>query len=75
MTNSKAYNLRTYCKLINREQDSDEGKEFLAKTILEQLTIIKNIREAMKEPEPDPEPVQEPVHDYSIMNSIFKKIN
>ena len=77
MTNSKAYNLRTYCKLINREQDSDEGKEFLAKTILEQLTIIKNIREAMKEPDldPEPEPEPEPEQDYSIMNSIFKKIN
>ena len=77
MTNSKAYNLRIYCKLISREQDSDEGKEFLTKTILEQLTIIKNIREAMKEPEPvqEQEQEQEPVHDYSIMNSIFKKIN
>ncbi len=71
MTNSKAYNVRLYCKLVNKDQDSDEAKEFLAKTILEQLTIIKNIREAMKEPDPEPEPEQ----DYSIMNSIFKKIN
>lgn len=69
MTNSKAYNLRVYCKLINRDQESEEGQLFLTKTILEQLTMIKNIRESLKQPEESEEP------DCSIMNSIFRKIN
>ena len=72
MTNSKAYNVRLYCKLVNKDEDSDEAKEFLAKTILEQLNIIKSLREEQKQPAQEE---QEEEADYSIMNSIFKKIN
>lgn len=75
MTNSKAYNLRIYCKLVNKEHDSEEGQLFLKKTILEQLTIIKDIRDTVKRQTATAEPEGSDGYDFSIMNSIFKKIN
>jgi|DEB0MinimDraft_10_1074344.scaffolds.fasta_scaffold403550_1 hypothetical protein len=51
MTGSKAYNLRIYCKLNNIEKDSSEGEEFFKLSLLEQLNILKDIREANKKDE------------------------
>jgi len=69
MTNSKAYNTRIYCKLKDIELESDEAKEFLTKTILEQLTTIKFIRDSNNEKELEIS-IQE---DYSILTRIIKK--
>ena len=68
MPTNKAYNLHIYCKLRDIEKESEEGKEFLAKKIVEQLIIIKKIREKQKSP---PEDEDEEFEDYSIINSIF----
>ncbi len=70
MTNSKAYNLRLYCKLLNIDQDSEDAKNFLVKSILEQLNIIKKIRENSTEISPDTE---EEESDYSILSRIIRK--
>ena len=69
MTNSKAYNLRLYCKLLNIDQDSEDAKNFLVKSILEQLNIIKKIRENSTEISPDTEEES----DYSILSRIIRK--
>tara|TARA_Y100000389_G_C17365928_1_gene466305 strand:+ start:846 stop:1061 length:216 start_codon:yes stop_codon:yes gene_type:complete len=71
MTNSKAYNLRLYCKLLNIDQDSEDAKNFLVKSILEQLNIIKKIRENSTEISPDTEEEEE--SDYSILSRIIRK--
>ena len=71
MTNSKAYNLRLYCKLLNIDQDSEDAKNFLVKSILEQLNIIKKIRENSTEISPDKEEEEE--SDYSILSRIIRK--
>jgi len=59
-----------YCKLRNIEKDSDEGKEFLARKIVEQLIIIKKTREEHKAAAAATVPLVED-EDFSIMRSIF----
>jgi len=70
MPNNKAYNLHVYCKLRNIEKDSDEGSEFLAKKIVEQLIIIKKTREEQKAAAV-PLVEDEEFEEFSIINSIF----
>ncbi len=60
MTNSKAFNIMTLCKLRGIDTDSDEAKDMNSMSVLDLLNAIKAERDIKREhkeiqsaPEPD----------------------
>jgi hypothetical protein len=66
MTNSKAFNIMTLCKLRGIDPDSEEAMNMNDMSVLDLLNAIKAERDAKKEQkEIQPEPEEEE-EDYSL---------
>jgi len=55
MTKSKTHFVKQICSLKEIPLDSDEAKDLLERSVVELLTMIKDLK-AEPEPEPEPEP-------------------
>lgn len=69
MTQSKNYNLKVYCDLKNIAHESEEAIEFFDKKFYEQLTIIKELRASLKNPDEE-QPVEEGIKSYSLIDRL-----
>lgn len=70
MTNSKAFNIMTLCKLKGIDPDSEEAKLMNEMSVLDLLNAIKTEKDNKKEIQPAPESESDDEFDVSLSSRV-----